>query len=85
MPNENHTDDIQEELRESNGFCILQVRAKLGSGTCDSERITATLGRDALEEIEDEREDLLAMVRETIEDVRTMQPEDGENDEEENE
>ena len=82
MASDDHTDDLRTELAEENGFCTLQVRAKRGSGTRDSERITATLGRGTLGEVEERRERLLAMVRDTIEDARTIQPDedvDGEN------
>ena len=65
------------ELAEENGFCTLQVRAKRGSGTRDSERITATLGRGTLGAVEERRERVLAMVRDTIEDARTIQPDEG--------
>ena len=77
MATEDHTDDLRTELAEENGFCTLQVRAKRGSGTRDSERITATLGRDTLGEVEEQRERLVAMVRDTIEDVRSIQPDEG--------
>jgi len=77
MASDDHTDDLRTELAEENGFCTLQVRAKRGSGTRDSERITATLGCGTLGEVEEQRERLLAMVRDTIEDVRTIQPDEG--------
>ena len=80
MASDDHTDDLRTELAEENGFCTLQVRAKRGSGTRDSERITATLGRGTLGEVEEQRERLLAMVRDTIEDVRTFQPDEGEGE-----
>ena len=77
---ENHTDDLRTELIENDdGFCRLEVRATRGTGTRDSERITAELGRNTLEAVEEQRPELLAMVGETIEETRTMQPEDGEN------
>jgi hypothetical protein len=80
MANENHTDDVRTELTEEDGFCRLEVRATRGEGTRDSERITAELGRDTLEEVEAQRPAMLAMVRKTIEDTREMQAGDGEEE-----
>ena len=77
MATEDHTDDLRTELAGENGFCTLQVRAKRGSGTRDQDRVTATLGRGTLGEVEEQRERLLAVVRDTIEDVRTIQPDEG--------
>ena len=79
---ENYTDDLRTELIENDdGFCRLEVRATRGTGTRDSERITAELGRNTLEAVEEQRPELLAMVGETIEETRTMQPgEDSERD-----
>ena len=75
MAHENHTDDVRTELRENdNGFCTLQVRTKRGDGTRDEDRVTATLGRNSLEEVETQRSAMLAMVRETVEETREMQP-----------
>jgi hypothetical protein len=77
MATENDTDDLRTELTENDdGFCTLQVRTKRGDGTRDEDRVTATLGRDTLEEVEDQRPAMLAMVRETIEETREMQPGD---------
>jgi hypothetical protein len=82
MATEEHTDDVRAELTEENGFCRLEVRATRGSGTRDSERITAELGRDTLEEVENQRPAMVEMVRATIEETREMQPgEDGEDGE----
>jgi hypothetical protein len=81
MTDENHTDDVQTELTEENGFCRLEVRATRGNGTRDSERITAELGRDTLEEVEDQRPAMLEMVRAIIEDTRQMQPGEDESSE----
>jgi hypothetical protein len=80
MTDENHTDDLRTELTEENGFCRLEVRATRGSGTRDSERITAELGRDTLEEVENQRPPMLEMVRATIEETREMQPGEDEED-----
>jgi hypothetical protein len=74
----NDTDDLRTELTEENGFCTLQVRTKRGNGTRDEDRVTATLGRDTLEEVEEQRPAMLDMVRETIEETREMQPGEGE-------
>jgi hypothetical protein len=82
MATENDTDDLRTELTENDdGFCILQVRTKRGDGTRDEDRVTATLGRNTLEEIEEQRPAMLDMVRETVEETREMQPdEDGAED-----
>lgn len=79
----NDTDDVREELTQNDdGFCTLQVRAKRGEDTRDQDRVTATLGRPSLEEIEAERDDFLAMIEDTVERTREMQPgEDGEDGE----
>ena len=75
MAHENHTDDVRTELRENDdGFCTLQVRTKRGDGTRDEDRVTATLGRNSLEAVEEKRPAMLAMVRETVEETREMQP-----------
>jgi hypothetical protein len=75
MATENHTDGLRAELRENDdGFCTLQVRTKRGDGTRDEDRVTAELGRNNLEEVEEQRPAMLAMVRETIEETREMQP-----------
>ena len=80
MTPETTADDLRTELAENeDGFCTLQVRTKRGDGTRDEDRVTATLGRNSLEEVEEQRPAMLEMVRETIEDTREMQPgEDGE-------
>jgi hypothetical protein len=82
MTDSDHTDDLRTELVENeNGFCTLQVRTKRGDGTRDEDRVTATLGRNSLEEVEKQRPAMLAMVRETVEETREMQPsEDGAKD-----
>ena len=75
MTDPNHTDDVRTELRENDdGFCTLQVRTKRGDGTRDEDRVTATLGRNSLEAVEEKRPAMLAMVRETVEETREMQP-----------
>ena len=75
MANENHTDDVRTELRENDdGFCTLQVRTKRGDGTRDEDRVTAMLGRNSLEAVEEKRPAMLEMVRETVEETREMQP-----------
>ena len=83
MTDRNHTDDVRTELTENDdSFCTLQVRAKRGEGTRDQDRVTATLGRSTREQVEDEREAFLAMVEDTVERTRAMQPgEDDGNDE----
>ena len=81
MATNDHTDDLRTELRENgNGFCTLQVRTKRGDGTRDEDRVTAMLGRNSLEEVEVQRPAMLAMVRETIEETREMQPGEGEEE-----
>ena len=79
MSTENN-DDVRTKLSEENGFCTLQVRTKRGEDTRDEDRVTATLGRDTLEEVEEQRPAMLAMVRETIEKTREMQPSEDENE-----
>ena len=82
MATDDPTDELRTELRENDdGFCTLQVRTKRGDGTRDEDRVTATLGRNSLEEIEEQRPAMLEMVRETVEATREMQPgEDGTED-----
>ena len=76
-------DDVWTNVeQDENGFCTLQVRAKRGEGTRDEDRVTATLGRDTLEEVEEQRPAMLAMVRETIEETREMQPSENEDEDE---
>ena len=83
MTDRNHTNDVRTELTENDGgFCTLQVRAKRGEGTRDQDRVTATLGRPTREQVEDEREAFLAMVEDTVERTRTMQPGEDDGDEE---
>lgn len=72
-------DTLETEVSNENEFCTLQVRTKRGDGTRDSDRVTATLGRDTLEEVEEDREEFIEMVRETAEEVRAIQP-DGADD-----
>jgi hypothetical protein len=74
-------DELETEVSTDDEFCTLQVRTKRGSGTRDQDRITATLGRDSLEAVEDDREQFIEMVKETAEDVRDIQPEAAEPDE----
>ena len=83
MTDRNHTDDVRQKLTENDeGFCTLQVRAKRGEDTRDQDRVTATLGRPTREEVEDERDAFLAMVEDTVERTRAMQPdEDDDGDE----
>ena len=73
------TDGLRTELTEENGFCRLEVRTKRGEGTRDEDRVTAELGRDTLEEVEAQRSAMLAMVRETVEETREMQPSEDES------
>lgn len=82
MTHDDPTDDLRTELRENDkGFCTLQVRTKRGDGTRDEDRVTATLGRNSLEEVEDRRERMMDLVRTTAEDTREIQPEDAEDGE----
>jgi hypothetical protein len=75
MANGDHTDDLRTELAENDdGFCTLQVRAKRGEGTRDQDRVTATLGRPSLEEVEAERDEFLDMIEDTVARTREMQP-----------
>jgi hypothetical protein len=82
MTPETTADDLRTELTENeDGFCTLQVRTKRGDGTRDEDRVTATLGRNTLKEVDAQRPAMLAMVRETIEDTREMQPGEDETSE----
>ncbi|EMA56801.1 DUF7389 domain-containing protein [Halococcus thailandensis] len=82
MASENPTDELRTELSENDdGFCTLQVRTKRGDGTRDEDRVTATLGRDSLEAVEERRERMMDLVRATAEDAREIQPEDAEDPE----
>ena len=88
MTSQNPTDDVRTELTENDdGFCTLQVRAKRGEGTRDQDRVTATLGCPSLKEVEEERDDFLDMIEDTVGRTREMQPgedetpEDGEDGE----
>ena len=88
MASGDHTNDVREELiQNDDGFCTLQVRAKRGEGTRDQDRVTATLGRPTLEEVEAERDEFLDMIEDTVGRTREMQPgedetpEDGEDGE----
>jgi hypothetical protein len=75
MANGDHTDDVREELiQNDDGFCTLQVRAKRGEGTRDQDRVTATLGRPSLEEVEAERDQFLDMIEDIVGRTREMQP-----------
>jgi hypothetical protein len=86
MATDDHTDDLRTELRENDdGFCTLQVRTKRGDGTRDEDRVTATLGRNSLEAVEEQRPAMLEMVRETVEDTREMQPDEDESAEDDTE
>lgn len=75
-----HDDEIETEVSSGEEFCTLQVRTKRGNGTRDQDRVTATLGRDSLEAVEEDRERLIEVVKETAEDARAIQPEAGEDD-----
>lgn len=79
MARRNATDTLETELNEDDGFCTLQVRAKRGEGTRDEDRITVTLGRSTREEVEEERDALIGMVKDTAERVRAIQPETSED------
>jgi hypothetical protein len=67
-------DDVRTELTEEEAFCTLQIQTKRGDGTRDEDRIKATLRRDSLDEIEADRERFLAMIENTISEVREYQP-----------
>ena len=72
-------DDLQTELTENeDGFCTLQVQSKRGGGTRDEDRVKATLGRPTLEEIEEDREQFLEMVEETMTERRSSNQSDSE-------
>ncbi|WP_394743184.1 DUF7389 domain-containing protein [Natronococcus roseus] len=72
-------DDLQTELTENeDGFCTLQVQSKRGDGTRDEDRVKATLGRNSIEEIEEDRERFLEMVEETMTERRSSNQSDSE-------
>ncbi|MDG5762012.1 hypothetical protein QA600_22100 [Natronococcus sp. A-GB1] len=72
-------DDLQTELTENeDGFCTLQVQSKRGGGTRDEDRVKATLGRNSIEEIEEDREQFLEMVEETMAERRSSNQSDSE-------
>ncbi|MDG5821833.1 hypothetical protein [Natronococcus sp. A-GB7] len=72
-------DDLQTELTENeDGFCTLQVQSKRGGGTRDEDRVKATLGRNSIEEIEEDREQFLEMVEETMTERRSSNQSDSE-------
>jgi hypothetical protein len=73
-------DELETEVSTDDEFCTLQVRTKRGGGTRDQDRITATLGRDSLAELEEDREQFIQMVKDTAEEVRDIQPEDDAED-----
>ncbi|KOX92704.1 DUF7389 domain-containing protein [Halorubrum tropicale] len=75
-----HDDEIETEVTTEDEFCTLQVRTKRGEGTRDQDRVTATLGRDSLEAIEEDRDEFIQMVKDTAEEARTIQPDAGEED-----
>ncbi|ELY58730.1 DUF7389 domain-containing protein [Natronococcus jeotgali] len=72
-------DDLQTELTENeDGFCTLQVQSKRGDGTRDEDRVKATLGRNSIEEIEEDREQFLEIVEDTMAERRSSNQSDSE-------
>jgi hypothetical protein len=69
-------DDMRTKLTEEEEFCTLQVQTKRGNGTRDEDRVKATLRRDSLEAIEEDRDTFLGMIEETISEVRDFQPDE---------
>ena len=68
-------DDVRTNVeQDETGLCTLQMRTKRGEDTRDEDRVTATLGRDTLEKVEEQRPAMPAVVRESIEETREMQP-----------
>lgn len=80
MARRNATDTLETELSEddSDGFCTLQVQSKRGDGTRDEDRVKATLGRNSIEEIKEDREQFLEMIEETMAARRASNQSDGE-------
>lgn len=80
MARRNATDTLETELNEndSDGFCTLQVQSKRGDGTRDEDRVKATLGRNSIEEIKEDREQFLEMIEETMAARRASNQSDGE-------
>jgi hypothetical protein len=77
MARNNAADDLTTELTEDeDGFCTLQVQSKRGDGTRDEDRVKATLGRNSIEEIEEDRERLLEMIEETMTERRASNQSD---------
>lgn len=77
MARNNAADDLTTELTEDeNGFCTLQVQSKRGDGTRDEDRVKATLGRNSIEEIEEDRERFLEMIEETMTERRASNQSD---------
>jgi len=73
-------DEVETEVTTGDEFCTLQVRTKRGNGTRDQDRVTATLGRDSLEAIDEDRDEFIRMVKDTTEEVRAIQPDADEAD-----
>ena len=83
MARNDHTDDVREELGvDDDGFCTLQVRAKRGDDTRDQDRVTATLGRNSVEEVADDYDQFMALFGRAADDTRSVGNEDesGEDD-----
>lgn len=77
MARNNAADDLTTELTEDeDGFCTLQVQSKRGDGTRDEDRVKATLGRNSIEEIEEDRERFLEMIEETMTERRASNQSD---------
>ncbi|ELZ96550.1 DUF7389 domain-containing protein [Haloferax sulfurifontis] len=71
---ENHNDEIEASVEEHGSYCALEVRSKRGTGTRNEDRVKATLARPTLDDVEGEKDQLIALVKESLGDAREFQP-----------
>ena len=69
MDGKKHTD---VDTEEHENFATLEIRATRGDGTRDQERVKLKYSRETLAEVDADRDEALRMVNETLAEVRQM-------------
>lgn len=72
-------DEIDETIENISSGVVLKAKTKRGTGTRDQDTVTGKIKGETVEEVKDQREELIEAIEETCEELRKIQPE-GEED-----
>lgn len=68
--------DVDETIKRMNEGVALKVKMKRGTGTRDQDTITGKIKGEDVEDVENQREELVEQMKKAMEDSREVQPDE---------